>query len=316
MVGILLLILKMIGIFIAVIVCMILLLLFIVLFAPFSYNVNGEFHNELDSLHVAGRGRWLFGILKIDCELKSSKLDWSGRFLWFNLAETASDTHEKTRKTRKNKKEAEFLKIEKELEEAYTRGDSIEDIDIEKIEKDVSEQGPKKIKVEKKRIKRERSKIRAFFRKIKILINNIKRKFKNISNTIKGICDTIKSLLEKKDKVIAFYYMEVHQYAIAKIKSQIFYLFKRLKPKKFMIKGRLGFEDPSITGKFIGFMSVLYPIYGNAIDVIPDFQNKIYDMTVELKGKIRIFPFVVVLIRMLLDEKIRKTYRNIRGFKL
>ncbi|MFI3170971.1 MAG: hypothetical protein R3Y58_01175 [Eubacteriales bacterium] len=292
MIAIALGILQVLGIVLLAILGIVILLVVIILFAPISYRITGEGKSQIESITANGKARWLFGILRIAVKYTQMKIDWDAYFLWVQLNPEKRLLKKKQKIKKKRKIKTEPTQSKDETIEARcieSKEDNKEKITKEKIKKDKTQ----KDKTQKK-----------------------KRKKINLKHKIHQICDTIKMLIEKKDKVVAFYYVDEHQYTIEKCKRLLRYLFLKIRPKLFAVCARLGFEDPSITGKVLAVLGVLYPLYAEHMQVIPDFEQVVYEGEIEVKGKIRIYPFVVVAMKLFMDKKVKETYSHIKSFEL
>ena len=54
----------------------------------------------------------------------------------------------------------------------------------------------------------------------------------------------------------------------------------------------IGTGDPASTGQVIAIYGILYPLLGNHIDIIPDFEQQIVEGDLLIKGKITLFRLV------------------------
>ena len=117
----------------------------------------------------------------------------------------------------------------------------------------------------------------------------------------------IKNVNDVKNSFIAYLKKDESKKAIKEIKNIIFKVLLHILPQKFKAKVRFGFEDPSTTGNILGILSIFYGVYGNKLELEPDFDNQVFEGEYKLKGRIR----VVTLLRALW-----KLYRNkwIRDF--
>ncbi len=88
MLGIVLLILKIIGIALLVILGLLLLILLAILFVPVRYKAWGEKHEKIKA---EGRVTWLFHILRIKAVFEDGKLKTKGKFLFLNIMNSDED---------------------------------------------------------------------------------------------------------------------------------------------------------------------------------------------------------------------------------
>ena len=168
--------------------------------------------------------------------------------------------------------------------------DEISDVNSDVTEKSSEKKAEKQVK--KKKVKKES------------ILNKIKY-------TFQSICDKIKMLKQKKDEVEAFLKNEVHKSAFGKLWKEFQKLLKALKPNKFILNAHFGFEDPSLTGKILAALSMLYPFYGDNIRIQPDFENVIIEGNVYLKGKIRVIHAVRMAWNLVWNKNVRITLKDI-----
>lgn len=137
-----------------------------------------------------------------------------------------------------------------------------------------------------------------------------------VKDSIGNIGEKIEALKGKKDKIMDFLTDETHKKAFVKAKDELWRLLRKLRPKKVAARVRYGFEDPSLTGRILAGISVLYPFLGDDVRVYPDFERKVLDGELEIAGKIKVSYFVWLLWKLVWCKDVRMTYRHIRNFKL
>lgn len=315
MLHILLLILKIVGIILAVILGILLLLIGIVLFVPICYEVSAKCDGTIESLRAKAKVTWLLHLVRADAFVKGTKLKWQIRAAWIKKSSAMSlgerkegqDDEEKSKTNESDKKIQKVKKTDSENEVSEKTNEVIENIE-EKHEEcrlegnhDESEEADTQASGESEKTS------------IGDKINKIIRKIKT---SIQNICDKVKDLLQKKEKITEFLTEESHVRAFKKVKKALFVLLKRLKPDKLTMKLHFGFEDPSTTGKVLAGLSILYPFLGDTTEIIPDFQQQVLDGKANLKGKLRISHFVWLALKLFLSKDVRKSYKDIRNFKL
>lgn len=139
--------------------------------------------------------------------------------------------------------------------------------------------------------------------------------FEKFKCTIKKICAKIKEIWELKEKVTDFLTDPGHHVAFGKIKKEIAFLVKRVKPQKIEGYVKFGFEDPYHTGQMLALLSVLYPFYGEQIDIYPDFEDKIYESNIHMHGKMHVVSFVIFLWNLYFDKDVLRMYKNYKKIK-
>lgn len=300
MLHILLMILKIVGILIAIILGLLLLAMLILVFAPLQYRLDGSCKGTLDTAEVNLRFIWLYRILGGYFIYRDGTPDWQIRILWKKLHV---------------KKESENVKSDlpqkKEMCQEKSQEESNDHPAI--VSEDISEQKDEPESQAEKKSKAEESGTKE---KNHGWIEKIKKIFYKIKYTFQKFCDKIKIIAEKKEKLIEFLADEIHQNAFVKLKEELMRLLRFLKPKYLSGCVRFGFEDPSLTGKVLAWLSMFYGMYGEHLILQPDFQEKVLEGELHVRGKVRGSYFLIVLFHIWRSKEIRTTYQHVRKFKL
>lgn len=330
MLHILLLILKMIGIIIAVVLGILVLLICIVLFVPVRYRGNASCKGTPDTLRIQGKVTWFLHLIRADLSYEDKKMNWRIRIAWIVWKNESEDSEvvEEVEEDEKDLAKELAEKIEREMEK---QPEDLSETDSKNLEeKKPEEKGmekndesdesiPKKDEEKPRLSQRVEKKSGTSDTKKKTLIQKFREKitgaFRKIKCTIQKICDKIKLLSEKKDKITEALTDEVHQKAFHKVKTEAFRLLKRWKPKRIHANIHYGFEDPCMTGQVLAVLSVIYPFIGDHLRVQPDFEQKVLEGSAEIRGGIRVVPVVCLIWNLLWCKEVRKTYHDIRNFE-
>ncbi len=146
----------------------------------------------------------------------------------------------------------------------------------------------------------------------KTLSDKITVVFDKIEYTFDKMCAKIEMLSAKTELVTDFLSDGVHQSAFLKCFSELKKLLFRLRPKQCRGKIRFGFEDPSLTGKVLAGASMLYPYWGEHVYCCPDFEEKVLEGEVSVKGAFRILPAAVMGWNLLWSRNVRRTVLDAR----
>ena len=339
MLHILFLILKIIGIILAVILGLLLLAICIVLFVPICYKADLHGSGNARELMVHAKVSWLFGLIKAVFALENGKTDLSVRIAWKKLGDSnpvedkAEDRAEEKPTPEKkavmqekqddttNRITDKWVEDESEKTETVEKMEKMSVSDSEKIpeESKVSERTAEKSEqsaktrpenIEKKqRKKKDRKEDSDSASKIEQITEKIKC-------TYHKFCDKINEITEKKDKISDFLTDETHKNAFLKLKNEAFHLLKKLKPKKIQGEITFGFEDPSLTGKLLAWISMIYPWIGEHTDITPDFEHRTLSGDLSIRGRLYVITPVVTAIRLILSKAVRRSFKDIRNFKL
>lgn len=288
MLHILWMLLKIIGIIILAVLGLVVLTLGVVFFVPVKYRAFGRLDKEIKKSSADMKFSWLLHLISGKVNFSEKQLTYELRILGKKIQfDEDDDTAEALIKdVVENTVDNAEKRFEKEI---------IEDVEDDLTIEDVSEDAKEPRKKKKKRKKKPKDSL-----------------LKKIKYTFQNICDKIKVLKQKKDEVSAFLKTESHKSAFKKIWKEIGKLLKALKPKKLTVNAHFGFEDPSLTGKVLAVLSMLYPFYGDNISVQPDFENIILEGDFYIKGKIRLIHAVKLAWNLVWDKNVRITIKDTR----
>lgn len=288
MLHILFLILKIIGMILLAILGILILLLCTVFFVPANYFVQAKTEDGIKGLSFEAKAHWFLHLFTAYYIYKNKHSDWQVRIGW---------------KTFNHKDHAESTRSEKEdgnvLEEDIEPAERSDDSDGQTFEgKAETLEGDTETntKTSDKECKKQ-----SWFEKIKC--------------TIIKICDKIKSLWETKEKVTSFLTDDIHVEAFKIVKKELEILARHLRPRRIRGFVRFGFEDPYRTGQVLAGLSILYPFYGENVDIYPDFEQEILEGDLYIKGHIRMVHLATLLWRLFFNHYVRKTYRDYKKIK-
>lgn len=292
MLHILWMLLKIIGIIILVILGLVLVVLGVVFLVPLKYCGSAELNKEIERSTATVKFSWLLHLISGNVTYIDKRLSYELRVLGKKIQ------LDKANERLAEKAEGNLAKKITEDENSEVNSEVISDEisdEISDVNSDVTEKSSEKKaekQVKKKKVKKES------------ILNKIKY-------TFQSICDKIKMLKQKKDEVEAFLKNEVHKSAFGKLWKEFQKLLKAVKPNKFILNAHFGFEDPSITGKILAALSMLYPFYGDNIRIQPDFENVIIEGNIYLKGKIRVIHAVRMAWNLVWNKNVRITLKDI-----
>jgi len=90
-------------------------------------------------------------------------------------------------------------------------------------------------------------------------------------------------------------------------------VLKWLLPRKLMVDMELGLEDPAITGYIAGVTSLVYVATKRNIHIEPNFNVKVLKGQFKIKGRLFLFQLVYYIIRVILDKRVRRLYKEIQA---
>lgn len=309
MLHVLLLILKITGIVIACILGLVILVVTAVLFVPVRYKVNADYH---DRFKVQAKVSWL-GILRLMISY-DEELDIKAKAFFItvynNNDENSKVSEQKKAKKKKEKKPEEnfFSASDKDVEKLTEKeekpqikmAEAVNETkeDVQNVKEAVSEDESGNIQN------------RSFFNKVKdkcfVIYTKIKEIIKLIRDTVKKISGAADRLKEKVSKAKEIVTDEDNRALFHFLVEQLKALIKVIKPKKYRINARIGFEDPATMGKVLAYVSILYGMSGVDLSLEPVFGENVKEGSIFLKGNICIFSVLVIALRVYRNEQFKK----------
>ncbi|MBR4541938.1 MAG: DUF2953 domain-containing protein [Lachnospiraceae bacterium] len=150
----------------------------------------------------------------------------------------------------------------------------------------------------------------------------IKGKFKKIKDKIGKIKDKIRSVKEKiyhlnkkKNYILDMKDDERVRSGVGYAKDKFLLILKRILPKKLNGYVAFGMEDPASTGKILGSVSAFFPIWGEHVTLVPDFENKRLEVDADLKGRIMIALLVIPALKVWFNKDIKYIRKKVGKLK-
>lgn len=296
MLHILLLILKIIGIVLTVVLGIILFFCAVVLFMPVRYKIDGEGTGDWKDVHIQICFSWFLHLISGYALYEEKEFSWQCRIFWKKLNQRKSESKSKVKKEKSVRKEIKKQETAKSQKSHAQKTPEIEESKVQ--ESSEIQENPQTAENENGRNRKKQN----VYQKIKY--------------TIQNICAKIKHMIEQKEKLTDFINDEVHGNAFRRVKKEVFRLVRFLRPKRFQMYLRYGFEDPCMTGKVLAGLSVLYPFYGDGIEIFPDFEELVLEGTLKVKGRIYGIHFIIILWNLYFDKHVRLTYKHVKEFEL
>lgn len=288
MLSVILTILKIIGVIILVLLGLLLLIILLILFVPIRYRVNAE-HG--DALMINGRVSWLFHII----HARVDKSDQGSRICIRLFGFLVYDSSKNKIKSKTEKSDTEKLKIIKSDSKSIGLTSESDKSSETNNRTDDKETDIAKTKITLK------SKIKAFFQKIKQKIKDFIMKLLNIKNRVGLITSFLRDEVNKEAFRITF--------------ASFLKLKKHILPTKVRSKLIFGTGDPCSTGQILGIFGVIYSFYGDKFEITPDFENKVFKGSHYVKGRIRLWTILIIVIKLLLDKRFKELKMNYQLLK-
>lgn len=281
---VLLLILKILGIVLLVLLGILLALLLIVLFVPVRYQGSG-YREEGDPVpvHVQLKVTWLLHLVRVSF-IYPEEAFLKVKVLFFQILPA-----KERKKKASNKKEADGKKPKTDKKEAeHDVRDTASDQKISDEGNAADEDGGD-----------DRRTLLDFVRKLFSAIRNIKY-------TIRKIYDKINHIIHNIRYYIKILQTESFKRAFVLCREQLLRLMKIVLPRKVSGTFTIGMEDPAATGQILSIYGILYPLIGDSITVIPDFEKPVMEGSFRFKGKITAFTLIRIAAKIYFDKDLKR----------
>ena len=324
MLHVLLLILKITGIVIACILGLVIFIVAAVLFVPVRYKADADYHGKFKA-HA--KLSWL-GILRVLVSY-DEELAIKAKALFITIYSN-DDNKEKSSKHKKSEKkklkqpeeknifsvnddEAKRLTENEEkpqIKMAEAVSDTKEDTQAVKNNVEDIKESAESLKETVSEDESGDTQKKSFFDKVKdkcfVIYTKIKEIIKLIKDTVKKVSGAADRLKEKVSKAKEFVTDEDNKALFHFLVEQLKALIKVIRPKKYRINARIGFEDPATMGKVLAYVSILYGMSGVDLSLEPVFGENVKEGSIFLKGNICIFSVLLIALRVYRNEQFKK----------
>lgn len=308
--SILFLILKIIGILILIPI----VLLLILLIFPICYQIEGDFDGKSPKAQI--KVSWAviflrakafyeeelnFGIRIFGIPIYDSRKEHWSVFGEHKEKDKKKDKKKHKKRPDSKKKQNNKKNNKKRVEKKKSTYPSEDVFDLTWDEKSED-------KISESKIEKTTDKEKEFFGKR--IVNFLKKCY----NRCKNFITKISKITNKMEMIGDLFEDEDIIEAVKRIKRYGVNGVKLLLPQKLNAKITFGFEDPYYTGKVLGWTAALIPIYGDHIDITPDFEKRILKGELKIKGRIRRYKILYLLWKVYKDkdELIKQKDRALR----
>lgn len=304
--------LKIIGIALLVILLVVLVLVAIVLFVPIRYQAEGTIDEE--KKQAKARVTWL-------CKLVRLKLDYrfpdkpliSFKILWIELLKEKKPKKPKKEKQPKEPKEAKEKRLKKEKQKKEKYRPEVNDALLEAADAE-NKAIEAKNKDEMSDASKEEAKVNGASDMMEQTEENeAGDKIEKIIFKIQGLYDKINKIVDNIHYYLDILEEEETQGLIKDAWCSILKILNSIKPKIFRINAIIGFDMPDTTGRVYGYYCMLMPWLSDDINIEPDFEQKIINGDIYIKGKIRMVTIAVNGLRIVFDKRLKPLIKKIKN---
>lgn len=308
MLHILFIILKIIGIILLAAIAFILLAVLVVLFVPIRYQVSIERTEEDGAPPISVRGSvfWLLHLINVRFHYPEKPMLRARIALRTIFVYPQESTDSATSKKRKKKK---TTVSEASRDKSPSIAADPGRLPAGQEQQNQAETDGEEQTGQKKSILQ---KLRSFVERIIEFWNRLKQILSNIQYTIRRLCDKIKDILHNIQYYKEVFESDVFQQSFALCRGELGYALRHLKPTKLKADWIIGTGDPVLNSDILAVYGVCYPLVGQNVRIVADYDAKHIEGTALIKGRIRLFALVRVAWRIYFNKNIRTLIRLLK----
>ena len=312
MLTIFLTILKIIGILLLVVIGLLILGILAILFVPLRYDGKISYNDKNQC--VATQITWLFRLICIEGGYQE-KVYARARLLWFTLWKWKADEKENDKEDHLESADYSEEELDRLLEERSQKEETKEEtkeakvieekLDEPAVEENLTEVQPTEIELteaEPKEVELNEAKSK----EAELTEKKPKKiQFQQIGKRIKEIKEKIKHIKEMASD------HRIHR-AVLLLIDGAWKIVRHSLPRKIKGRAKFGFEDPSTTGQILTYVSLLYPCYAKSVELVPMFTEKVIDLDLYFRGRVRLFSLIWICVKIWFDRNFRYLYKKVR----
>jgi len=306
--------LKVLGITLLILLGLVLLLVILALAAPFCYSLEGEYYGDPKAV---GRVRWLCFVLDFKGVYGNSKFLYYLKSFGFTIS-TNDEADKHYHKGLDDETEEETDTAAEDREAMSVPVKLVED-DFNDYMKETQTPAQRKSLLQKidDKVRQAVEWITTIPMRIHYKISEI---LSRILDFLANITENINKLIKKRDDILEKY-AEVRQFlgeeetkkALRDCKKYFLKSWRHVRPRRFHGVVHFGMEDPAETGKVLGAVAMLFPVYRDRLVIAPDFEQKILEGEFYARGRIRIGFFMLLGIQMVLNRNLLGRIQKVRN---
>ena len=296
-------ILAVIGIVLLVLLALLILTVLAVLFVPIRYRASGE--KEADRIEGVAAVSFLYPLLSFKWQRAGNENRWALRLLGIKLKSSRKadkakaaepEKAEKSKAAKPEKRDkGKAEEPEKTTEPVKEKADKFG----EPVKEETKQPAPAAETAENRETTQQRTE-ETGTQKTDRVSSEKKARF-----TISGLCDKMENIRDNVEYYKERLTAEENRLFLKRTKERIFAVLKSIKPKVLAARVVCGTGSPDTTGYVCAVYGMLYPVIEDRISFTADFENKVLDGELSVKGKVRVATLLRHGIKILLDKQLK-----------
>jgi hypothetical protein len=329
MLHIILVILKIAGIFLAAVLGLLLLAVLLLLFVPLHYELSAG-HSEKET-YGKGRLTWLLHLISLRFSYEKTG-DSSISLQIFGFPVFPKPEKKKRLKPGQKDRERDSSKQETfqikpkepeqmKPEEEKGKEPAFEEVPLEEEIKTAEKETDflKEPLLWESEQQEDEKRLGGFFRRIWTLFSSvfqrIKRLTEKIKQTFNHLSQTIRSFYSQFQFYLEIWQEEETRAFRRTLLSHISYLIRHFKPRNARGWFRYGLGDPALTGQLTGILYLFRPLDFSELEILPDFETEtvFVEGDLSLKGHMRVFHAAKIAWKLFFDKNLKQIRQRIKN---
>lgn len=308
-------ILKVIGILILVVLAILLLILLLLLFCPVRYSGSAD-REEAGGVKARADVTWLLHLLHLTVAVEGTEPVFSVRILGI-----APEKFGRLKSIFRHKKAVSGKKTESKLPEPQEEAGKKVSVQPSACADKKTEHKPdaESASEEKKQTTEKTAFVSSlagrlvfFLKKALHLPGRLADALKHGKDKLRRDVRNARRAAKKASEWKAFVSRQECRDALTLIWKKFSRLIRHILPGKLSGQVNFGFSDPADTGMLLAVFAPFYPLYGEYVQIVPDFQEKRFSFSLDFKGRIYGFMVLYVALGLFLDKNVQMIIRKIR----
>lgn len=191
-----------------------------------------------------------------------------------------------------------------QIKEKEQRSEAQAETKVQEKTQQMAESAPQKIPRAESKQKPERKK--------KNPVEMLKEKIRAMKQSFQSLKTKLQNTKNKADYWKKLLLSDSMKEAAAKLLGTGKALLRHILPQKLTGYLHFGFDDPSMTGKFLAYLSVIYPFTQDHLVIEPEFEETILEGNIAFRGRIRLGYLLYLVLTVIFNKNIRRQYRRLR----
>lgn len=136
--------------------------------------------------------------------------------------------------------------------------------------------------------------------------------FRKFGEKYETICAKIKKVKDRLSYYIRILQREETKELLWLTIRQLRGILRHVLPRKLDVRLNVGTGDPASTGQILALQGLLYPVLKGNVLIVPDFEEKRFEGTFYMKGRITAFVLLLCALRVIINKNFRKLIRILR----